>query len=823
MNLSRVPPDTNNATRKPRTLDDSALELQSERRWRFVAGVLGLCALGTGSAALAANDGATTHLLLRVGVVLASAGAAITAWRSPRVRSVLAVAIALAGIRLGTVDVSADVGTLDNASWLSSLSDLLMGAVLLAGILLLIRMRRVRLDYRAALDGLIAASGAGLVTWVSLVGPALDKDLSPVLAVIATSHLPIAAVLLTFTIDLWLDGLEGNRAVDLLVVSTACNLLASILRAFMQVDVFTSDTMPIIGGFYVGAFLLLCIALLHPDLENVRQPDTHDHAKPHGDALRLAPLVTAMFVPICLIAVVSPSSHIDRVARLVGVLACAVALVVRLVLASQAISRSERILADRTNRDELTGLSTRARFMIDVADSLDRTWRTQHLPTVIHVSLDRFKNLNDSMGHELANEALIAVSERLAAAVATFGGVASRTAGDEFAVLDSSVTTVEEALHRADELAEVVRLPIVVDDSMVFVTASIGVAVAPRSRTISADELLRRADIAVHRAKRNGRDRIALFDESMQAEIANRMDVEHALHGAIGRGEMRLYQQPIVDISTGRLCGFEALMRWERSPDVVLPPSEFISIAEETGLINELGSWALTQALSDLRGWIDEGIASPTITMSVNVSPRQLADPGFPAVVRHALDVSGVSPQLLWIEMTESMMINEPELAKRTLSEVRAMGVRVALDDFGTGYSSLSLLQQFPIQRIKIDRAFISGIAETSHDRSLVRTIIAMAQSMDLDLVAEGIETVQQLQSLRELGCDKAQGYLISRPVPPEAVRTTIAAILELEQLSMFQNGGDITRPMTRPNEPTYPVTTELASHGLRPLGRPFV
>jgi len=169
------------------------------------------------------------------------------------------------------------------------------------------------------------------------------------------------------------------------------------------------------------------------------------------------------------------------------------------------------------------------------------------------------------------------------------------------------------------------------------------------------------------------------------------------------------------------------------------------------------------------------------------------------------------------------MMINEPELAKRTLTEVRAMGVRIALDDFGTGYSSLSLLQQFPIQRIKIDRAFISGIAEHSNDRSLVRTIIAMAQSMGLDLVAEGIETIQQLQSLRELGCDKAQGFLISRPVPPEAVRTTVAAIAELAQLSMFQTGGDVTRSMARPIEPTYAPTNELASHGVRPLGRPFV
>ncbi|HUF98448.1 MAG TPA: bifunctional diguanylate cyclase/phosphodiesterase [Ilumatobacter sp.] len=769
------------------------------------------------------NDGATVNVLWRSGIALASAGAAIVAWRSSRLHSALIIGILVVGLRLATVDHGTTAGTLDHASWLSSSADILIGIGMITGVLWLVRGHRGRLDHRAAFDGFIAAAGAGLITWVSLVVPALDRDLHPILAIVATAHLPIAAVLFTLTIDLWLDGLVGNRAVRLLVASAACNLLASVLRALVQVEQVDPSALPVIVALYVTAMMLLYLALFHPQLGELSRIGAHGDSGQNRDALRLAPLILAMLVPVCLIALVSPSSNLDRAARLVGASTGAVALIVRLLMASKAIAKSERTLAERLNRDELTGLPTRTRFIVDVSESLDRTWRSKHLPAVIHVSLDRFKNLNDSMGHDLANEALLAVSERLGAAVAAFGGVASRTAGDEFAVLDASITTIEDALHRADELASLVRLPIVVADSMVFVTASIGVAVAPRNRTVTATELMRRADIAVHRAKQRGRDRVALFDDSMQAEIANRMDVEHALHGAIGRNEMRLYQQPIVDISTGRLSGFEALIRWERSPDVVLPPSEFISIAEETGLINELGSWALTEALCDLRRWIDEGIAAPTTTMSVNVSPRQLADPGFPAVVRQALQRSGVSPHLLWIEMTESMMINEPELAKRTLSEIRDMGVRIALDDFGTGYSSLSLLQQFPIQRIKIDRAFVSGIAERSNDRSLVRTIIAMAQSMGLDLVAEGIETIHQLQSLRELGCDKAQGFLISRPVPPEAVRTTIAAIYELGQLSMFQSGGDVTRPMTRPSEPSYPAMTELASHGVRPLGRPFV
>ena len=194
-----------------------------------------------------------------------------------------------------------------------------------------------------------------------------------------------------------------------------------------------------------------------------------------------------------------------------------------------------------------------------------------------------------------------------------------------------------------------------------------------------------------------------MFDDSMQSHLAHRMDVEHALHGAIGRQEMRLYHQPIVDIRTGRICGFESLIRWQRD-GVIVPPGDFITIAEETGIICELGAWALHEALGELRGWIDDGVVDPATTISVNVSPRQIADPDFAAVVRGALDAAGMPPHLLWLEMTESMMLEEPELAETTLRQIRDMGVRLALDDFGTGYSSLSLLQQFPIQRIKIDR-----------------------------------------------------------------------------------------------------------------------
>ena len=249
------------------------------------------------------------------------------------------------------------------------------------------------------------------------------------------------------------------------------------------------------------------------------------------------------------------------------------------------------------------------------------------------------------------------------------------------------------------------------------------------------------------------------------------------LYRALERRELRLVHQPIIDLQLGDVLGFEALMRWELEDGTSVSPAEFIPIAEETGIIVPIGAWALLEALSHLREWIDRGVCNDSATMSVNVSPRQLHDPNFTAVVSEALTRARIRPQQLWLEVTEGVMIAEPEQALATLRRLNALGVRVAIDDFGTGYSSLSLLQRFPIQRLKIDRAFIAGIADDVNSRSLVKTIIAMAESLGLDTVADGVESIRQLQSLADLRCSKAQGFLISHPVHPDAMQSTIAAL----------------------------------------------
>jgi len=294
--------------------------------------------------------------------------------------------------------------------------------------------------------------------------------------------------------------------------------------------------------------------------------------------------------------------------------------------------------------------------------------------------------------------------------------------------------------------------------------------------------LLRHADAAMYRAKDAGRNCIALFDASMLERATQRLTLETALYRALERQELTLVYQPIIDLQLGDVLGFEALMRWEREDGSTSSPAQFIPIAEETGIIVPIGAWALIEALTHLRSWIDAGICPDNASMSVNVSPRQLHDPQFVSVVSEALSRSRIAPAQLWLEMTESIMITEPEQALAALRRLNTLGVRIAIDDFGTGYSSLSLLQSFPIQRLKIDRSFISGIADDISARSLVKTILAMSEALGLDTVAEGVETSRQLESLIELRCAKAQGYLISHPVAPEQMRHTVISLERFSQ-----------------------------------------
>ena len=793
--------------------------------WSFTIAAVAILVAGVGFGTL----GGPTW---QVAIAVAAVAALIISYRVHRMPLLFGIAVALGGVRVMLFDTRQVTNRLQSVELVDGVANIAVGIALTAILAVALRFRRGGLDARDGIDLVTVAIGATLSTWIVVTSRAIYvDDVGVVEAFGATMFIPTAALLFTFILDLLFTGLRSNRTMLLLVFAAAANMVgaataASGLAGFAGVARETEVAL------FAAAALLLCGALSHADAPETLSLDRSDEEEAAAyTPLRLALTGGCLIVPGVLVASLAPFGRADVLVRVSLLLALVCAVIIRLFIALRSYHEANEALVGRLHLDDLTKLPTRERFVAEVDDVLEATWRSEFQPTLIQLNLDRFKNINDSLGHYEANEVLVRVAERLSAVAADFGGVVARCGGDDFVIVDATTGSSEEAIARVEAVRAALAEPVRVGDASVFVTAAYGVAVAPRHRTLAAEEFMRRADIATHQAKAGGRNSLAVFDDSMQAHLAHRMDVEHALHGAIGRNEMRLYHQPIVDIRTGKVSGFESLIRWLRDGTIV-PPGDFIEIAEETGIICELGAWALGEALSELRGWIDDGVVDPTTTISVNVSPRQVADPDFAGVVESALEQSGLPAELLWLEMTESMMLDEPELAEATLRDIRGLGVSLALDDFGTGYSSLSLLQQFPIQRIKIDRAFVNGIAEQGNDRSLVRTIIAMAQSMGLDLVAEGVETIHQLEALSELGCDRAQGFLISRPVPADAMRSTMVALQELASLSMFDSGDDldgVVTPIARverspgragPKGPrSAPLT--LGSSAGRPLGLP--
>jgi diguanylate cyclase (GGDEF)-like protein len=575
---------------------------------------------------------------------------------------------------------------------------------------------------------------------------------------------------------------SGTRqaSIWLVTLTMALNLAADLLWGLADAGHLGDTATRVSMALYVAAYFTAAGAFIHPTVVWLkRSVDEPLNNKVFG---RLILTTSSLIIPIIALAATGPADRVDGIVRSVSALVLAGAVTLRVTQAVRANGRTQADLRLSAQTDALTHLPNRTLLLERINDCLRMAWQSDSHPTLYFVDLDRFKNINDSLGHAAGDEVLKMVAIRLSKAAPEHSTVA-RLSGDEYVVLDPSTRSPGSSLALAERLLSIFREPLPISQGDVFVTASIGVASLSPSSSSSAEDLLRHADTAMYRAKDAGRNCLAVYDESMHERVAHRLSVETALYRALDRRELRLFHQPILDLESGDVVGFEALMRWQQGDGTMVSPAEFIPIAEDTGTIVPIGSWALLEALTQLRNWIDDGVCSESATMSVNVSPRQLSDPNFPSIVNEALTRSGVSPQLLWLEVTESVMIAEPELALATLRRVRSLGVRIALDDFGTGYSSLSLLQKFPLQRIKIDRAFVHGVADNPNDRSLVRTIVAMGRSLGLDMVAEGVESVHQLQVLSDLGCTKAQGYLISHPVPADAMRSTVAA---LERLGQF-------------------------------------
>jgi diguanylate cyclase (GGDEF)-like protein len=383
---------------------------------------------------------------------------------------------------------------------------------------------------------------------------------------------------------------------------------------------------------------------------------------------------------------------------------------------------------------------------------------------VLLLDLDRFKVINDSLGHDFGDKLLCALAQRLRQIVREADTVA-RLGGDEFVILLAEVAEVDDAGLVAAKILRLLAEPHRLDEREITLTASLGVSLFPRDSDDGAT-LIRNADMAMYRAKRDGRSAFAFYSPEMNRRIRETLDLEGALRQALERDEFRLHYQPKVDLPSGRVIGCEALVRWHHPQRGMVSPADFIPLAEETGLIVPLGTWVLKEACRQARAWQDAGL--PALNIAVNLSARQFRKGDLPQLVEEFLRETGLNPSLLELELTESMVMDDPAGAERTMRTLKELGVRLSLDDFGTGYSSLNYLRRFPVDSLKIDRSFIRDVATDPSGASVVTSVIDIAHNLGLTAVAEGVETREQLVFLLGCGCDMLQGFLFSKPLPAE-------------------------------------------------------
>jgi diguanylate cyclase (GGDEF)-like protein/PAS domain S-box-containing protein len=436
--------------------------------------------------------------------------------------------------------------------------------------------------------------------------------------------------------------------------------------------------------------------------------------------------------------------------------------------------QAEERLLHEAFHDVLTGLPNRALFMDHLKLSVERgKRRDDRLFAVLFLDLDRFKIINDSLGHMVGDQLLVGIARRLEICLRP-GDTVARLGGDEFTVLLEDLMNVSEAIDVADRLQKALALPFNLNGHEVFATVSIGIALSSTGYD-RPEEVLRDADTAMYRAKMLGKARHEVFDKTMHARAMNLLQMESDLRRAIERKEFVLHYQPIVALESGTISGFEALIRWQHPERGFVPPSDFIPIAEETGLIIHIGQWVLREACRQIHEWQELYPQYPPLQISVNLSGKQFNTSNLIDQIRQVLRETNVEPHSLKLEITESMVMENFETAIEMLNQLRTLGIELSIDDFGTGYSSLSYLHRFPISTLKIDRSFVSRMSDNNENAEIVRTILMLARSLKMDVVAEGVETKDQLTQLAMLECEYGQGYYFSKPLDSEGAARLLA------------------------------------------------
>jgi len=467
----------------------------------------------------------------------------------------------------------------------------------------------------------------------------------------------------------------------------------------------------------------------------------------------------------------------------------------KLVIVNRDITerkRAEEMLAHNAFHDGLTNLPNRALFLDRLQQALTLSKRHANYKfAVLLIDVDEFKIINDSLGHAAGDDLLIQIGQRLKESVRRADTVSrprtsdvperpanddtlARLGGDEFCILLDDIRDPIEAVRVAERVQAELAIPFLVTQQEIVISASIGIAASSSPHT-HAEDLLRDADIAMYRAKRAGKARCEVSDTAMHENAVKRLQLETDLRKALDLGEFRVYYQPIVSLQTGRITGFEALTRWQR-PEGILPPIAFIAVAEETGLIIPMNRQLLREACQHLRSWQSEFPSDPPITMSVNITSREFAQPDLASEIRKSLEQTGIDPSCLQLEIIETIAMGDAEKSGHVLGQLKALGVRLSIDDFGTGYSSLSRLRRIPVDTLKIDRAFISNMDCDKENREIVRAIIVLAHNLGLKVVAEGTETEEHINLLKQFNCEMAQGYFFSRPADDQAMLKLLAS-----------------------------------------------
>ncbi len=629
-----------------------------------------------------------------------------------------------------------------------------------AGVLALIggRMPGRRLD--SVIEALLVTAPLAYLAVAVVTGSHADAvTIGPGLVTVAAVAGDV--ILVVLSAELVRIQRHGNRhRAALLVLGGSCCILgAHAVRAGMLLSgaVPAASTAVWLAAFPAIPAILWASAGGHPDgrhhmddLETVPTPIT---------GIRVAIVLLGVGVgPVVLAARVSSSPTSGVAGLTTGAVMVAAVAVVYLVRLVEQRARMEYLAL----HDDLCGIPNRVLLNDRIATALAQAPRHGQDVALLYLDLDRFKTINDSLGHAAGNELLRAAATRLQESIRS-GDTVARLGGDEFAVLLPDVAEPGAPAAVAEKILESFRAPFDVAGRQLFVSPSIGVSVSPGDAS-DTEELLKNADAAMYRAKQNGRNTFELYTREMNARAHQRLTLENSLHKAADRGELVMHYQPKVDLRSGHIVGMEALLRWQHPHHGLLLPNEFIELAEETGLIVPVGEWALEEACAQTKAWADAGFQP--LTVAVNLSARQFQHQEVGDMVARVLRSTGLDPASLELELTESLALQDPEGVIEVLHDLKAMGVQCSIDDFGTGYSGLLYLTRFPIDRLKIDKFFISEISHGGDNARIVAAVIALAHGLRLAVTAEGVENDEQRQFLHDNGCDEMQGYLFSQPIP---------------------------------------------------------